>query len=110
MVPLLSVWQFCDGLLLIGMRTLGAIQIDAGFSSQHLLQGIRRLAVIFPQGMGINVHGGGGLGMTQPGGDGFDILMGADEQRGGGVPQAVEGDHGQRRVGMTVVVLSDQRL
>lgn len=24
--------------------------------------------------------------MTQPGGDGFDILMGADEQRGGGVP------------------------
>lgn len=48
--------------------------------------------------------------MTQPGGDGFDILMGADEQRGGGVPQAMEGDHGQRRIGMALVILSDQRL
>ena len=110
MVPLLSVWQFCDGLLLIGTHTLSAIQIGSGFSSQQLLQGIRRLAVIFPQSVGINVHGGGGLGMTQPGGDGLDILMGADEQRGGGVPQTMEGDHGQRCVGMALVILSNQRL
>ena len=48
--------------------------------------------------------------MTKPGGNDFDILMGADEQRGGGVPQAVEGDHGQRRIGMALVILSDQRL
>lgn len=77
---------------------------------QQLLQGICRLAVVFPQGVGVNVHGGGSLGVAKSGRDGFDILMGADEQCGGGVPQAVEGDHGQRRVGMTVVVLSDQRL
>lgn len=32
MVPLLSVWQFYDGLLLMGTHTLDAIQIDSGSS------------------------------------------------------------------------------
>ena len=54
--------------------------------SQHGFQGAGRLAVCLLEGMGIDVHSGGCLGMAQSAEDGTDILMACNQQGGGGVP------------------------
>ena len=68
------------------LRELGRLPFAARrlciVPAQQLFPGIRRRADIFPQSVGVDIHGGGGLCVAQPGGDGLDILMGADEQRG----------------------------
>lgn len=46
--------------------------------------------------MGVNIHGGTGLGVAQTAGSGAYILMTCDQERGGCVPETVEGNHGQR--------------
>lgn len=60
---------------------------------KHLFEGIHGLAVHFLQGVGVDVYGGGCLGVAQTAGYRPHIhLVTGNQQRGRGVPQAVKRD------------------
>ena len=77
----------------------------SGVFYQHGFQRTNGLAVSFLEGVGVDIHGGAGLSVTQSGGHCTHVLLACDQQRGGGVAQSVEGNGWQLLVWLLIFVV-----